>query len=39
MAENFAVFGWELTPEDMSAIDHLDRDARRGPDPDTFNRT
>jgi 2,5-diketo-D-gluconate reductase A len=39
MAENFAMFGWELTPEDMSAIDHLDRDARRGPDPDTFNRT
>jgi 2,5-diketo-D-gluconate reductase A len=39
MAENFAVFGWELAPEDMSAIDRLDRGERRGPDPDTFNRT
>ena len=38
MAENFQIFGWELMPEDMSAIDRLDRDGRRGPDPDTFNR-
>ena len=38
MAENFAVFGWELSPEDMSAIDRLDRDDRLGPHPDTFHR-
>jgi 2,5-diketo-D-gluconate reductase A len=37
MEENFAVFGFELSREDMSAIDHLDRGERRGPDPDTFH--
>lgn len=35
--ENFAIFDFELSPEDMAAIDGLNKDKRRGPDPDTFN--
>ncbi|WP_034091132.1 aldo/keto reductase [Streptacidiphilus albus] len=35
--ENFAIFDFELTGEDLAAIDALDRDERTGPDPDTFN--
>jgi diketogulonate reductase-like aldo/keto reductase len=37
IAENLALFGWELTGGDMAAIDGLDRDGRIGPHPDTFN--
>ena len=35
--ENFELFDFELSPEDMAAIDGLNADKRRGPDPDTFN--
>ncbi len=35
MATNFAVFDFELTPEQMAAIDALDRGLRVGSDPDT----
>ncbi len=35
--ENRRVFDFELTPEDMLAIDGLNRDARIGPDPDNFD--
>ncbi|TXK19462.1 aldo/keto reductase [Homoserinibacter sp. GY 40078] len=35
MAANFDVFGFELTPEQMAAIDALDRGMRVGADPDT----
>ena len=35
--ENFDVFGFELTDEDLAAITARNRDARIGPDPDTFN--
>jgi 2,5-diketo-D-gluconate reductase A len=36
--ENFALFDFELTPEDVQRIDALDRgeDGRNGPNPDTF---
>ncbi len=37
MAENSDVFGWELTPEQMAAIDALDENRRIGPDPDVFD--
>ena len=38
IAENFALFDFELSAEDMAAITALHRDAgRRGPDPDEFN--
>ncbi|MGY1720206.1 aldo/keto reductase [Blastococcus sp. SYSU DS0552] len=37
MAENFALFDFELSREDMSALTGLDRGERTGPDPDTFN--
>jgi len=36
--ENFAVFDFELNPQDMDAIKALDRGERSGPDPDTFIR-
>lgn len=36
MAANFDVFGFELTPEQMDAINELDRGGRIGPNPDTF---
>ena len=34
--ENFDVFDFELTPEQIAAIDGLDRGERTGPDPDSF---
>ncbi|WP_067833287.1 aldo/keto reductase [Nocardia lijiangensis] len=36
MAANFDVFGFELTPEQLDAIDALDRGGRLGPHPDSF---
>jgi len=38
MAENFAIFDFELTPDEVAAISALDRgeDGRTGPNPDTF---
>ncbi|NDK89464.1 aldo/keto reductase [Gordonia desulfuricans] len=35
--ENFALFDFELSAEQIAAIDALNKDKRRGPDPDTFN--
>jgi diketogulonate reductase-like aldo/keto reductase len=35
--ENFNVFDFELSDEDMHAIFELDREERTGPDPDTFS--
>jgi 2,5-diketo-D-gluconate reductase A len=35
MAENFDVFGFELTADEVAAIDALDRGQRVGSDPDT----
>ena len=35
--ENFDVFGFELTDQDLAAISALDRHDRTGPDPDKFN--
>jgi diketogulonate reductase-like aldo/keto reductase len=36
IVENLDVFGFDLTAEDIAAIDALDRGGRIGPDPDTF---
>jgi 2,5-diketo-D-gluconate reductase A len=36
--ENFEIFDFELTPDDMAAISALNRDERTGPDPDLNNR-
>jgi diketogulonate reductase-like aldo/keto reductase len=35
--ENADVFDFELSPEDMAAINELNRNERIGPDPDNFN--
>ena len=35
--ENFALFDFELSGDDMLSIDGLNRDERTGPDPDKFN--
>jgi 2,5-diketo-D-gluconate reductase A len=35
--ENFEIFDFELSPEEMATIDGLNRDERTGPDPDTFD--
>jgi 2,5-diketo-D-gluconate reductase A len=35
--ENFRLFDFELSAEDVAAIGGLNRDERTGPDPDTFN--
>lgn len=35
--QNGEVFDFELTDEDMSNIDNLDQNARKGPNPDTMN--
>lgn len=39
MEENFAIFDFELSPEEVAQISALDRgpSGRRGPDPDTFD--
>jgi 2,5-diketo-D-gluconate reductase A len=37
MAQNFDVFGFELTADEMTAIDALNCDQRVGADPDTLN--
>ena len=37
IAENFAIFDFELGPDDMAAINALHRNGRRGPNPDDFN--
>jgi 2,5-diketo-D-gluconate reductase A len=34
--ENFDIFGFELSGEDVAAISALDKNQRTGPDPDTF---
>jgi 2,5-diketo-D-gluconate reductase A len=34
--ENFALFGFALSEDDMRALAELDRGERTGPDPDTF---
>ena len=38
IAENLDVFGFELTPADLTAIDTLEAGARTGPHPADFNR-
>jgi len=35
--ENFAVFDFDLTADQMAAVGGLNRDERTGPDPDTFD--
>ena len=35
--ENFDVFGFELSDDDIETMNELDRGERTGPDPDTFN--
>ena len=35
--ENFDLFDFELSGDDVAAIDGLNKNKRRGPDPDTFN--
>ncbi|CCH90812.1 2,5-didehydrogluconate reductase [Modestobacter italicus] len=35
--ENFAIFDFELSEDDLREITALDRNERTGPDPDTFN--
>jgi 2,5-diketo-D-gluconate reductase A len=37
IAENFALFDFELSDADMVTITRLHRDGRRGPNPDDFN--
>jgi 2,5-diketo-D-gluconate reductase A len=37
MRENFELFDFELSEDDMAAIARLDRGERTGPDPATFN--
>ena len=37
IAENFALFDFELATADMAAITALHRNGRRGPDPDEFS--
>jgi diketogulonate reductase-like aldo/keto reductase len=36
VAENADVYDFELTPEEMTVLDGLDRDARIGGHPDQF---
>jgi diketogulonate reductase-like aldo/keto reductase len=36
IAENFDVFDFELSGEQVAAIDALDTGVRRGPDPDSI---
>jgi 2,5-diketo-D-gluconate reductase A len=37
MAENFAIFDFELGESAMAALSGLDRGERTGPNPDEFN--
>jgi 2,5-diketo-D-gluconate reductase A len=37
MVENFELFDFELTPEDLAAISALNRNERTGPNPDENN--
>lgn len=37
IAQNFEVFGFELSEDELAAIDALERDGRTGADPATFN--
>lgn len=37
MAENFALFDFELTDDDVRTISSLNQNRRRGPNPDEFN--
>ena len=37
IAENFDIFDFELTADDIAAIDALDTGMRAGPDPDRVN--
>jgi 2,5-diketo-D-gluconate reductase A len=37
IAENFALFDFELSADDMAAVTGLHRNGRRGPNPDEFN--
>ena len=37
IAENFDVFGFELTDDELERIAGLDRGERIGPDPDVFD--
>ena len=37
MQENFEIFDFSLSDDDVAAISGLNRDERTGPDPDTFN--
>lgn len=37
MAENAALFDFELTPDDLAVLDQLDRGQRFGPDPDKID--
>ena len=37
LEENFAIFDFELSEDDLREITALDRNERTGPDPDTFN--
>ena len=39
IAQNFDVFDFELSPEDMARIDALDLGVRTGPDPETMTAT
>ena len=37
MTQNFEIFDFELTDDDVAQISALNRDERTGPDPDVFN--
>ncbi|WP_187369581.1 aldo/keto reductase [Fodinicola acaciae] len=37
MKENFEIFDFELSPDDVEVVSALDNGQRTGPDPDTFN--
>jgi 2,5-diketo-D-gluconate reductase A len=37
VAENFDLFGFELSTEEMARISGLNRNHRTGPDPDVFD--